>query len=63
MPRIKQSFCYGLFLEEGMTVAELLMKAKEIGYAAVELWGREDAPFDEICEQVAIPQADVNVTA
>jgi len=53
MGRVKQSFCFGLFLEEGMSVAELLKKAAGIGYAAVEIWGREDAPFDEICEQAS----------
>ncbi len=51
MPRIKQSFCYGLFAEEGQSVAEVLREAARIGYAAVEIWGRQHAPFDEICEE------------
>jgi len=50
MSRIKQSFCFGLYLEKGMTPGELIGKAAEIGFAAVEIWGREDAPFEEICE-------------
>ena len=50
MARIEQSFCYGLFLDEGGDVGALVERAAEIGYAAVELWGRAEAPFDEICE-------------
>ena len=50
MGRIRQSFCYGLFLKEGIAIDELLRRAKEIGFAAVELWQRENAPFDELVE-------------
>jgi len=53
MPRIKQSFCYGLFVDEGRTVAQVLKDAAGIGFAAVEVWGRQHAPFDEICEEAA----------
>ena len=51
MSRIKQSFCYPLYLDEGTTLAELFKHASGIGYAAVELWWRKECPFDEICEQ------------
>jgi hydroxypyruvate isomerase len=53
MGRIKQSFCYGLFVDEGRSVAEVLKDAARIGFKAVEIWGRQHAPFDEICEQAA----------
>lgn len=49
MSRIKQSFCYGLFLR-GTSLETVIRRAAEIGYAAVELWGREHAPFDELCD-------------
>jgi hydroxypyruvate isomerase len=48
MGRIKQSFCYGLFIKNN-TLETVIKRAAEIGYAAVELWGREHAPFDELC--------------
>ena len=48
MPRIKQSFCFGCYMQEGRSLEELIKGAAEIGYAAVELWGREGSPFDEI---------------
>lgn len=51
MARIKQSFCYGLFVDEGRGVAEVLRDAARIGFAAVEIWGRQHAPFDEICAE------------
>jgi hydroxypyruvate isomerase len=53
MGRIKQSFCYGLFVDEGKSVAEVLKSAAQFGYKAVEVWGRQHAPFDEICDQAA----------
>ena len=49
MARIKQSFCYPLF-HGGQSLDELVSGAAEIGYAAIELWGRDGAPFDELCE-------------
>ena len=48
MGKIKQSFCYGLFMKNN-TLETVIKRAAEIGYAAVELWGREGAPFDELC--------------
>jgi hydroxypyruvate isomerase len=50
MPRIKQSFCYGLYLKAPVKLEQLLKEAAKIGYAAVELWGRQQAPFDELCD-------------
>jgi len=50
MTRIKQSFCYGCYMKGNMTVEKLISEAAKIGYAAVELWGRGKAPFDEICD-------------
>ena len=50
MARVKQSFCYGLYMKEGMTLEELIKEAAEIGYAAVELWGWQGAPLDELCD-------------
>ncbi|MEO2006583.1 MAG: TIM barrel protein, partial [Candidatus Poribacteria bacterium] len=49
MGKIKQSFCYPLFHGD-QTLDELVGGAAEIGYAAIELWGRDGAPFDELCE-------------
>jgi len=44
---IKQSFCYPLFQPKGMERADLFRAAREIGYAAVELWARPD-DFEQI---------------
>ncbi len=40
--RIKQSMCYPIFRPQGMSLDELFRIGKEIGYAAVECWGRGD---------------------
>ena len=45
--RIKQSICYPLFKPAGMSLQDLFKAAAEIGYAAVELWGRGD-DFEEV---------------
>ena len=45
--RIKQSFCYPLFQPKDIDRADLFKVANEIGYAAVELWGRP-GDFEEI---------------
>jgi len=50
MPRIKQSYCLPMYLREGMKLENLIKATAEIGYAAVEIWGRQGAPFDEVCE-------------
>ena len=50
MGEIKQSFCYGCFMGEGVTVETLIKEAASAGYAAVELWGRDKAPFEEILD-------------
>ena len=50
MGRIKQSFCFGLFVDDDHPLEMVLKRAGEIGFAAVELWGRENAPFDELCD-------------
>ena len=40
--RIKQSICYPLFRAKGVSLEDLCKTAKDIGYAAVEFWGRND---------------------
>ncbi|MCK4283508.1 MAG: sugar phosphate isomerase/epimerase, partial [Candidatus Brocadiae bacterium] len=45
--RIKQSICYPIFKREDVSLDELFRAAKEIGYAAVELWARGD-DFEEV---------------
>ncbi len=50
MARINQSFCLGCYLREGTDLEELLRGANEIGYSAVEIWGREGAPFQQLTE-------------
>jgi hydroxypyruvate isomerase len=40
--RIKQSVCYPLFKEPEMSLDQLFGTLADIGYAAVELWGRGD---------------------
>jgi hydroxypyruvate isomerase len=45
--RIKQSICYPLFKPETMSLETLFKTAAEIGYAAVELWGRGD-DFEDV---------------
>jgi hydroxypyruvate isomerase len=49
MAILRQSFCYNLFLDKGVPLPKLIQRAARIGYAAVELWGRENSPFDELC--------------
>ena len=50
MGRLRQSFCYGCFNRGGITLEELLRRAREIGYEAVEFWQRDGAPFDELVD-------------
>ena len=50
MGKIKQSFCYPCFVRGGATLETVIKEAAAAGYAAVELWGREKAPFDEILD-------------
>jgi hydroxypyruvate isomerase len=45
--RIKQSICYPLFMPKDMALADLVATAAEIGYAAIELWARND-DFEEV---------------
>ena len=45
--RIKQSICYPLFKPEDMSLGTLFKTAAEMGYAAVELWSREE-DFEDI---------------
>lgn len=44
---IKQSICYPLFKPRDLSLGELFAAAAQIGYAAVELWGRGD-DFEEV---------------
>lgn len=37
---IRQSICYPLFMPKEMSLETLIKTAAEIGYAAIELWGR-----------------------
>ncbi len=46
--RIKQSICYPIFKTDDMGFDDLFRTAAEIGYAAVEMWGRGD-DFEEVC--------------
>ncbi len=46
--RIKQSVCYPILRPEGMTLDELFKVSADIGYAAVEMWGRGD-DFKDVC--------------
>ncbi|MBM3215492.1 TIM barrel protein [Candidatus Poribacteria bacterium] len=48
MPGVNQSFCYGLFMGKN-SLKSVIERAAEIGYAAVELWGRQNVPFEELC--------------
>lgn len=48
--RIRQSFCYPLFQPKDMSRRELFQTAADIGYAAVELWGRPE-DFEDILEE------------
>jgi hydroxypyruvate isomerase len=45
--RIKQSICYPLFKPPTMSLEDLFQAGAEIGYAAIELWGRT-AEFEEV---------------
>jgi hydroxypyruvate isomerase len=44
--RIKQSICYPLYRPEGMGLDDFLKTVAEIGYAAIEFWGRGE-DFEE----------------
>ncbi|MEZ4711042.1 MAG: TIM barrel protein [Caldilineaceae bacterium] len=44
---IKQSICYPMFQPSGASLDAVAAAAAEIGYAAIELWGRS-ADFDEV---------------
>ncbi len=46
--RIKQSVCYPILKPEDMSLDELFRISGEIGYPAVEMWGRGD-DFEEVC--------------
>ena len=46
---LKQSFCYGCFLDDGATLDALFAEAAGIGFAAMELWFR-DEQFGEMME-------------
>ena len=45
--RIKQSVCYPMMKPQDMSHEDLFKLASEIGYAATEMWGREDN-FEEV---------------
>jgi hydroxypyruvate isomerase len=45
--RIKQSFCYPMLKSKDLSRDAVFRAAAEIGYAAVEIWGRED-DFDDL---------------
>jgi hydroxypyruvate isomerase len=47
---LRQSLCLPPFCAQGATNAELISAAARIGYAAIEVWGRED-DFAEIVER------------
>ena len=45
--RIKQSICYPMFKPASMSLEDLCQACAEIGYAAIELWGR-GRDFEEV---------------
>jgi hydroxypyruvate isomerase len=45
--RIKQSLCYPLYKSKEMSLDAFCAAVREIGYPAIELWGRDDS-FEEI---------------
>ena len=47
--RVKQSICYMLYRPEGTSLDEQFGPVAEIGYAAIELWGRGD-DFEEVVD-------------
>ena len=47
--RIKQSVCYPIFKSAQVRLDDVFREAKGIGYAAVEMWSRED-DFEEVLE-------------
>lgn len=57
--RIKQSICYPLFKPDEMGLDALFETAAEIGYAAVELWAREE----DFADVVALAQKNGLVVA
>jgi hydroxypyruvate isomerase len=50
MTRINQSFCLGLYHNKDTALDEVIGRAKDIGFAAVEIWQRDGATFDELVE-------------
>ena len=50
MGRIKQSYCYPCYMKGDVTLEKLIGETAKIGFSAVELWARDNAPFDEICD-------------
>ncbi len=48
MPILRQSFCHNLFIDENIPLFRAMKRAAQIGYAAVELWGRDKHPLEEI---------------
>ena len=50
MGRINQAYCLGCFLKKDVDLDELIRRSKQIGFAAVEIWQRDQAPFAELVE-------------
>ena len=50
MSRVKQSLCLGCYLRDGVTLEKLIPAVAKMGYAAVEFWGREGTPVEQILE-------------
>jgi hydroxypyruvate isomerase len=48
---INQSFCYPMFVGDGMSLDDVLSRAVDIGYPATELWFRDDS-FPALAEQI-----------
>lgn len=51
--RIKQSFCYPLYMPKGKTIDHVMKAAADIGLKAVELWHRAANLHDVTLEQLA----------
>jgi hydroxypyruvate isomerase len=45
---IKQSYCWPMLHNDEIPLETLIATTAEIGYAAIEVWGREGCPFDDI---------------
>ena len=50
MGSINQSLCLGCYQRDGITLEQLSGFAADTGFAAVEFWGREGVPCEQVVE-------------